>query len=152
VHVCKTRWHWNIDSGLNARNTQQNRPMKRCTAGLQPWIGFCLFDGFWCFVLLWGQGLPGWPRSCYVYQAGLKLTEILLFLPPEDLCWDQKHVLPIHVFLFFFVFFSFSFFLKTGFLCVALLSSNSKICLLLPPKCWDERRAPPLPGMFFIFK
>ena len=30
------------------------------------------------------------------------------------------------------------------------LASNSEICLPLPPKCWDQRRAPPLPGAFLI--
>jgi hypothetical protein len=50
---------------------------------------------------------------------------------------------------FFFVF-------ETGFLCVVLavleltlytrLASNSEIRLPLPPKCWDYRRAPPLPS------
>ena len=29
---------------------------------------------------------PGWPGTCYVDQAGLKLTEIYLPLPPES--WD----------------------------------------------------------------
>jgi hypothetical protein len=48
---------------------------------------------------------------------------------------------------FLFLFFSFFFFVETGFLCVALavleltlqtrLALNSEIRLPLPPKCWD---------------
>ena len=30
----------------------------------------------------------GWPATHYVDQAGLRLTEICLLLPPE--CWDLK--------------------------------------------------------------
>ena len=56
-----------------------------------------------------------------------------------------------------FTLFCFGFwFLETGFLCVALdvlklalqtqLALNLEICLLLPPKCWDQRLPPPLPG------
>ena len=46
---------------------------------------------------------------------------------------------------------------ETGFLCVALavleltlwtrLAWNLEIHLPLPPKCWDQRHAPPLPGI-----
>jgi hypothetical protein len=45
---------------------------------------------------------------------------------------------------------------ETGFLCIAQavleltlytrLASNSEIRLPLPPKCWDQRCAPPPPG------
>jgi hypothetical protein len=32
------------------------------------------------------------------------------------------------------------------------LGSKSEICLLLPPKCWDQRRAPPPPGQRCVLK
>ena len=57
------------------------------------------------------------------------------------------------LFLFYFILF---WFFETGFLCVALAvleptlytrpASNSEIHLPLPPKCWDQRRAPPCPA------
>jgi hypothetical protein len=49
-------------------------------------------------------------------------------------------------------------FFETGFLCVVLeltlqtrLTSNSEIHLPLPPKYWDQRRAPPHPARIFVF-
>jgi hypothetical protein len=63
--------------------------------------------------------------TCYIDQAGLKLTEILLPLPSEF--WDKGHVpalLDFHIdfkyFYFYFFLFIFFWFFETGFLCVAL--------------------------------
>jgi hypothetical protein len=35
---------------------------------------------------------PGYPETCYVDQAGFKLTEICLSVPPER--WDCRCTLP----------------------------------------------------------
>ena len=46
------------------------------------WLGFCLFVLFWYRILFLA---PGCPATRSVDQAGLKLTEIRLPLPPECL-------------------------------------------------------------------
>ena len=50
---------------------------------------FVLFCFVWDRVSLYSPGCPG---THPVGQAGLKLTEILLPLPPE--CWDQRRAPP----------------------------------------------------------
>lgn len=34
--------------------------------------------------------IPGWPSAQYVYQTGLRLTEVHLLLPVER--WGDRHV------------------------------------------------------------
>lgn len=53
----------------------------------------CSVFFLFCFGIL-RQSLcgPGHPGTCCVHQAGLKLTEVYLPLPPE--CWDERQVPP----------------------------------------------------------
>jgi hypothetical protein len=37
--------------------------------------------------------IPGYPRTCFVDQAGFKLTEIRLLLPRKH--WDERRVTPL---------------------------------------------------------
>ena len=52
---------------------------------------FCLFV---CFCFFWDKvslrNSPGYPGIHFVHQAGVKLTEICLPLPPG--CWDYRCV------------------------------------------------------------
>jgi hypothetical protein len=74
-----------------------------------------------------------------------------------DKCWRKQNCFFLFVCLFLLLLFWFCFcFFETGFLCIVpavleltletRLASNSEIRLPLPPKCWDQRRAPPHPA------
>lgn len=77
--------------------------------------------------------------------------------PPQAGLWPHD----AHVKTYFLVVFGFwFFFLRRGFLCLALafleltldtkLSSNSELCLPLPPEYWVQRSAPLLPSLKYI--